>query len=177
MARVSTTPRRSAIVSADEQDCNSSFNSDERWMAAVHEAGHAVIARLVGYSVVEVGIESDRFKCKARTDPIEYDEANDAIYTLAGEKAENAILGSEGETLLSDIDRDHFRSLGPGDSASEERRAWREVLEHRAEEHVENERNAIEAVAEQLMRPLYRLTGNEIRTIVKALAPPVGIRS
>lgn len=171
MGRVSTTRRRSAIVSSEEPDDQDSvFDFDERWMAAIHEAGHAVIARLVGYTVIEVTIENDQFRCKTRPDPFEYDEVNDAIFTLAGEKAENAILGTKGETLLSDIDRRRFRSLGPGAATSSERREWREAIELRTEMYVAKERNAIEVVAKYLMRPPYRLGAKKIREIVKASA-------
>lgn len=167
---MSSIPPRSGIVSSnDTDDVLLTVVCDERWIEAVHEAGHAIVARAVGYTLLEVGIEDGRFRCRVRTDPEGYDEVRDALFTLAGEKAENEILGTIGETSLSDIDRKLFRSLGPGSVDSEDRAAWCRTVERDIEKLVAKERDTIQAVAMRLVRLPYRLAGPEVRAIVDSV--------
>jgi len=134
---------------------------------AVHEAGHAVTGELLGLRVTVVEIADGRLRCKCARRPI--DDRQDALYTLAGEKAENEILGSWGETPLAQDDRAGFRGLGPGAPDSNERRLWREAIELEASNIVRSARVAIEEVARQLAQPPFKLSGPEVRRIMKAM--------
>lgn len=166
---MSTTRLPEGLLSSDEpEEMILSATSAELWPEAVHEAGHAVLARVTGYRVVVVEMREERLRCFARKDPGDYDVASDAIYTLGGEKAENAILGGWGETPLSESDRKCFASLGPGTPDSEERRVWRESVERKAEFYVQENLNAIERVARRLMNPPHQLSVAEVQEIVSA---------
>jgi len=80
---------------------------DDRWIAAVHEAGHAVAAIKVGYELRQVLLDN-AYSCCARL-PLserprpgieawtEDEEKRDGVYTLAGTEAEIELLGAATE--------------------------------------------------------------------------------
>jgi hypothetical protein len=65
--RVSTQQPPKGIVGPDDEDEMILTPSCERWVVAVHEAGHAVIAERVGFKVKEVRVEN-AYLCCVRPD-------------------------------------------------------------------------------------------------------------
>lgn len=150
------------------QDCDS---AEERWVAAVHEAGHAVAAVSLGYDLKNVVLEN-AYSCCAhlplKDEPpggveawTDREERYDGIYTLAGAEAEIELFGAA--TDLGDLDDNHFRTLGPrGDSHALEE--WRASVKVQAMKLVSRHQESISEVARALLAK-GRLSGLEVQRI------------
>ena len=133
------------------------------WVPAVHEAGHAVAAIKLNLDLKVVTVQG-AYSCRARlgslaedphngivtADPA--DEACDAIYTLAGERAE-LVLDPEKpvDACLSASDREHFQTLRPGKANRQELEEWRCEMERQADLLVTQNWNSILKVARALL--------------------------
>jgi hypothetical protein len=97
---VSTRPEPKGIVFASESDRPSLANHiSEEWIAAQHEAGHAVVAAKLGFELQDVSI-ANAYVCRISLQwsidgPADGPESRtlgeeeaDALYTLAGERAQ-----------------------------------------------------------------------------------------
>lgn len=152
--------------------------SRERWVVAVHEAGHAVIAEMVGFAVREVRIEN-AYRCCARPDrqfevppsgisSETSDEVDrDALYVLAGGKAEICDPTGQGVAEFASKDDEYFEGLKPGYDRPKLLLDWRKRIHADAAMLVRKHWDMIEVVA----RALYEsksgwLSGSQVRQII-----------
>ncbi len=170
-------PHNVLDVSADADDIVFTSPVSSDWLAAVHEAGHAVIAIVCGYELKDVRIEG-AYQCRVHlqlpdgepaggisAQSIEEEEA-DAKYTLAGGKAELLFIDNDGVEQLSSSDREEFDRMRPAESASFDLREWRARMELAAEEMVSRYRAEIEAVARVLLARR-RIGGETVRKLMR----------
>jgi hypothetical protein len=147
------------------------------WLAAVHEAGHVVIAIACGYEPKEVSIEG-AYLCRAHlqlpdgqplsgvTTRSTDEEEADAMYTLAGGKAELLFVDNGGVEQLSSSDREEFSKMRPADSPSLDLGEWRARMELATDEMVSRYRAEIEAIARELL-VRRRIGGETVRRLMR----------
>jgi len=153
--------------------------SRERWVLAVHEAGHAVIGEKVGFAVADVDIENAR-RCCARPDwqidgppggvssETGDEVVSDALFALAGGKAEIRDPDGKGVAEFTAKDDEYFESLRPGYDRLEPVPEWRKRMHAAAVTLVDKHWDKIEAVARALYESKSgRLTGGQVRQIIK----------
>lgn len=134
----------------------------------------------VGYELKDVSIET-AWRCRIHLtlpadDPpnrlsafTEEEEIADALYTLAGGKAELELPYVEEETL-SLLDREHFNTLGPHATSAANLRAWRQTMERETQKIVRRRWDAILAVANEL-RDKGHLSHTELWRLLEGLGP------
>ncbi len=159
---MSTPPRNVLVVPDAAEEIALTPATPIDWLAAIHEAGHAVIACKLGYELKEVTIKGAYRCCEALRLPdgeppggistlTQEEVENDAKYTLAGGKAELQFFNNGGLEQLSTSDREEFDKLGPGKLGSPERQEWRAKMELATEQLVIKYRSEIESVARALL--------------------------
>lgn len=161
-----------SIVRTDGDIARLTNVATEDWIAAIHEAGHAVIARCVGYEVREIDI-GNASRCRVileiaehqppdgMTTPTIEDEEQDALYTLAGGVAEALRPGGDGTAGLDASDLEHFATLGPKAGDAEARAAWRLRMRNMTERLATKNWSHIETVARELV-VRKRLSGTQL---------------
>lgn len=153
--------------------------SRERWVIAVHEAGHAVIGEKVGFAVTDVDIENAR-RCCVRPDwQIDVppcgissetgDEVvSDALFALSGGKAEIYDPAGQGTAEFTAKDDEYFEGLRPGYDRAESVPDWRKRMHAAALMLVSTHWEKIEAVANALYKSESgQLSGAQVRQIIK----------
>ena len=92
-------PPDGSIVWGDPDELELTPAANEDWIAAIHEAGHAVIALALGFQLKDITIDN-AYQCRIQLDlpedepphgistPSISEVERDALYTLAGGKAE-----------------------------------------------------------------------------------------
>ena len=178
--RVSTQQPPKGIVSSEDKDDMILTPSRERWVVAVHEAGHAVIAEKVGFSVKEEVRIENAYKCCVRPDwqidilpnGISSETADevdsDALFALAGGKAEICDPTGQGVAEFTSKDDEYFENLKPGYDRPALVPDWRKRMHARAEALVRKHWETIEMVARALYESKSgRLSGAKVRQIIK----------
>ncbi|MGH8567508.1 MAG: hypothetical protein ACREXU_05680, partial [Gammaproteobacteria bacterium] len=168
-------PERSIVWESAEDLAFANAVSDG-WIAAIHEAGHAVIALRVGYELRDVMI-ANAYKCRVwlelpqdeppagMSTPSMFEAECDALYTLAGGVAEALRPEGDGTAHLDGWDREHFDSLGPDPATRETKVEWRDRMRAITERVVLKNWSSIEAVARALLERK-RLTAAEVAKLV-----------
>lgn len=125
--------------------------------AAYHEAGHAVAARALGLPVPDLSMipDEDTVGTCSYAVWVEADEdgrrEDTAAVSLAGALAEEIAVGEFNEEIAED---DLLHAIGLADEVTEapdERDAWLDRAQDRAEEVLRRDWAAVEALAEALL--------------------------
>jgi ATP-dependent Zn protease len=128
------------------------------WRTAVHEAGHAVAARVLGYRVESVTITPTATRSGSCTLPQGVHPLDEAVIALAGRIAEEDICGATiGAGDSADL-KAVSRCIGGMDTLFVE-------AKRKAREITLNHSRAIQALAHVLVRH-HDLTGDEVSAVL-----------
>ncbi len=124
---------------------------DRERRAAVHEAGHAVVALLVGWELTHVSVDGGRAGMCLTRSPKWADPFDRAVVDLAGIAAQEAFGFAQDGGCRTDSERvaEHARETHPASAALRE--AFRVEARAEADNLVRRGRRAIEALAELLL--------------------------
>jgi hypothetical protein len=137
---------------------------------AYHEAGHAVVATVLGFVVIQVGItDLEHEVCEYEIpEPTTLDSVrNEILLLLSGLAAQHKKHQKSCRRWHSGQDDERINAL-----AEESGLDWR-MLQDDAVDLVDKHWSVIERVAEQLLKSK-RLSGDEVRQIVEAFKPRRG---